>query len=54
MSYRGREGALKIHAPGSWGNYDDCGYLAPIALHIEQTKLGELLAELAKVYYAHV
>lgn len=53
MSYRGR-GALKIHAPGSWGNYDDCGYLAPIALHIEQTKLGELLAELAKDYYAHV
>lgn len=54
MSYRGREGALKIHAPGSWGDYDDCGYLAPVALHIEQTKLGELLAELAKDYYAHV
>lgn len=53
MSYRGREGALKIHEP-CWGNYDDCGYLAPIALHIEQTKLGELLAELAKDYYAHV
>jgi hypothetical protein len=51
MSYRGREGALKIHAPGRWGNYDDCGYLAPIALHIEQTKLGELLAELAKDYF---
>lgn len=49
--YRGREGALKIHAPGSWGDYDDCGYLAPVALHIEQAKLGELLAELAKDYF---
>lgn len=49
--YYGRDAGLTVYAPGEWRAKDDCGYLAPIALSIEQTKLGTLLAELARDYY---
>ncbi|TXH54288.1 MAG: hypothetical protein E6Q97_11340 [Desulfurellales bacterium] len=48
---RSSGGGLAVHGPGEWRANDDCGYLAPVALHIEQAKLGELLAELAKDYF---
>lgn len=49
--YYRRDAGLTVYAPGEWRAKDDCGYLAPIALSIEQTKLGTLLAELARDYY---
>ena len=48
-----RDAALKLRRPDAWGTAPvDAGYLAPIALSMSQAKLGELLAELARDYFA--
>lgn len=44
---------LDVKGPGhSWEPVVDVGYLAPVALSIEQVMLGETLARLARKYYA--
>lgn len=49
MSWRD---VLDVKGPGhSWEPAVDVGYLAPVALSIEQAWLGETLAKLAKEYY---
>lgn len=48
-----RDAALKLRCPSDYGRGTvDAGYLAPIALSMPQAKLGELLAELARDYFA--
>lgn len=44
---------LEVRGPQiDYYHTDDVGYLAPMALHVEQDELGKMLADLAKAYYA--
>lgn len=44
--------SLRVDAPGGYRERDDCGYLAPLALHVTQDELGKILSDLARDYYA--